>query len=73
MSNVIVLCAVANGLLESDSQFAQVGRDNGWKISRYEDPEQVPVRDLSQGTWWLLQDDGSRQVTALESSPAGVW
>ena len=62
-SNIITLCSIANGLLESDADFAQVGRDNGWKISSWEDPLAIPVRDLMSAEWYLLDDQGSRSIT----------
>lgn len=62
-SNIIVLCAAANGLLESDPDFAAVGLSNGWKISRWGDSLSEPVFDRSRGIWWLLDDSFGRWQT----------
>lgn len=59
-SNLIVLCAVANGLCESDARFAAKARVLGWKLSRWDDPRSVPVFDLFSGVWLILGDDWSR-------------
>ena len=61
LSNVIVFCSRANGLIESDPVLAETARVNGWKISGWADPLTVPVRDAG-GVWWLLDDFGGRFV-----------
>jgi len=55
--NVIVLCSRFNGLIEADSDAAQLARDYGWKLSQYEDPEFVPIWDMSEQKWYLLNAD----------------
>jgi hypothetical protein len=62
-SNIIVLCAVANGLLESDPEFAAVGRSNGWKLSRWGDSLSEPVFDAHRGVWAVLDDSFGRWDT----------
>jgi hypothetical protein len=62
-SNIIVLCAVANGLLESDSAFASVGRFNGWKLSKWGNSLTEPVFDAYRGVWAYLDDDFGRWDT----------
>jgi hypothetical protein len=54
-SNIIVLCSEANGLLESNARFAEVGRELGWKLERHQVPEFTPVL-LADG-YWLLDND----------------
>ena len=61
-SNIITLCSVVNGLLESDADVARLGRERGWKISGYEKPEEVAVYETWSGLWWLLWDDGTRTI-----------
>jgi len=58
VSNIIVFCSKANGLLESSSTLAQMGRDYGWKLQTGQDPATTPVYD--NGVWWLLTDDFKR-------------
>lgn len=60
-SNIITLCSIANGLLESDPAFAELGREYGWKLSGYADPTASPVLEIGSWTWWILDDDGSRR------------
>lgn len=62
-SNVIVLCSLMNGLIESNAVCALEARENGWKISRYDDPEATPVYDVVTSEWWTLLNDGSRRRT----------
>jgi hypothetical protein len=62
-SNIIVLCAVANGLLEHDANFAAVGRSNGWKLSRWGDSLSEPVYDAYRGVWSFLDDNFGRLDT----------
>jgi hypothetical protein len=57
-SNIILICSLANGQLESNSTFAQMGRDFGWKLRNGQDPTKTPVW-LSDG-WYLLDDDFGR-------------
>lgn len=59
-SNIIVFCAVGNGLLEMDSDFAAEGLQNGWKISRWGDSLSEPVFDRSRGVWVYLDDNYGR-------------
>jgi len=54
-SNIIVLCSEANGLLESNSKFAELGRKFGWKLERWQKPESTPVY-MGNG-WFLLDND----------------
>jgi hypothetical protein len=62
-SNIIVLCSLANGLLESDPDFAVVGRSNGWKLSKWGDSLSEPVFDAYRGVWAVLDDDFGRWDT----------
>ena len=59
-SNCLVFCSIANGLLESDPVLAETARRFGWKLSRYDDPLQVPVFDVQVGEWFILTDDFRR-------------
>lgn len=44
LANLIVLCWFHNSKLESDPEFARIGRKNGWKLKSYEDPKLIPVK-----------------------------
>jgi len=60
-SNIIVMCAVINDQMESNATTAQLAREYGWKISRYENSLIRPVYDAVSGFWFRLDDDFGRQ------------
>jgi hypothetical protein len=59
-SNLIVFCAEANTLIESNADWADRARLFGWKLSRWADPSTIPVYDLPNTVWVILGDDFSR-------------
>jgi hypothetical protein len=59
-SNLIVFCAEANQLIESDAEWAARARLFGWKLSRWDDPSTRPVYDLPNAIYCILGDDFSR-------------
>lgn len=59
-SNIIVFCSYANGLAESNAQFADVCRLNGWKLRSWQNPSDTPVLDAVSGLWWRLDDKFGR-------------
>jgi hypothetical protein len=59
-SNIIVMCAAINGLMESDPEMAELARTYGWKLSRYSNPEIQPVYDASTGFWFRLHNNYTR-------------
>jgi hypothetical protein len=62
-SNIIALCALYNGLIESDAERASEARLYGWKLSRWADSLIEPVYDAYTGVWWLLDDHYGRVAT----------
>ena len=56
-SNVVILCSLFNGLIESDVKAAGMAKRFGWKLSRYDNPLEMPVYDMVAGVWWLLDDN----------------
>jgi hypothetical protein len=64
-SNIVVLCSQANLLLESNAEFAEMGRKFGWKLRSHETPTEVPI--FGHGGWWLLNDDFTKDL--LETEP----
>lgn len=60
-SNYLVLCSLFNGLIESDSKAATLAKKFGYKISRYDNPREMPVYDSVTGEWWLLNDDFTKE------------
>ena len=64
-SNIIALCSEANGLLESNAKFAELGRSLGWKLGSYDKPTEVAI--FGHGGWWLLNNDFTKDL--LECDP----
>lgn len=61
LSNLVLVDSIANGRFESDLQ--RRAQLLGFKISRYADPQSIPIFHQCFGGWVLLLDDGS--VTKL--------
>lgn len=68
-SNLVVLCSVMNGLIESDYSAAVIARRCGWKLNTWDDPKKEPVFDRNSGIWYLLDDEFGRVET--NSPPRG--
>ena len=60
-ANIIAFCSMGNGLMESNSNFAELARKYGWKLTAGQDPTKIPVR-LWDG-WFLLNDNYERTST----------
>jgi hypothetical protein len=56
--NLMMVCAVYNGLMESDPRVASQARGWGHKLSVWDDTG-WPVFDVAGG-WWILGADGSK-------------
>ncbi len=56
-SNVVILCSLFNGLIESDAKAAGMAKRFGWKISRYDNPLEMPVYDAVLGQWFLFDNN----------------
>lgn len=59
-SNVIVFCSLMNDLIETDASVAERARENGWKLRRWESPEDVAFLDLGTMTWNLIDNEYNR-------------
>lgn len=55
-SNVVILCSIFNGLIESDAKAAGMAKRYGWKLSRYDNPTEKPVYDAIVGQWYLFDN-----------------
>lgn len=62
-SNIIVLCSLFNGLIESDAAAAQRAKDAGWKLESWQDPLKIPVLDLGSGIFYRLDDEYRRAAS----------
>lgn len=56
-SNIVSMCALINGLMESDAYTAELSRTYGWKVSTATDASLVPVWYPNLGRWFFLDDD----------------
>ncbi len=65
-SNLVVLCSVMNGLIESDARWADLATRYGWKCSKWSSWRDIPVFDSVSNVWYLLDDDYGRKMFALE-------
>lgn len=61
-SNLLTLCLLCNERLESDAEFAALGKRFGWKLHRNRDviPSNERCWYPADGRWWLLDDEGNR-------------
>jgi hypothetical protein len=59
-ANVIVMCSGLNILIETDADLAAQARAYGWKLERWQVPEEVPIYDRASGEWWLLDNEYNR-------------
>jgi len=68
-ANIVVLCSLVNGLIESDAGWAAMARAHGWKLSSWDDPYFVGVYDATTGRWWRLDDSFGRVEVAGDERP----
>lgn len=59
-SNVIVMCSDLNILIEQDADLAAQAKAFGWKLERWQVPEEVPIFDRATGEWFTLTNDFQR-------------
>ena len=57
-TNLLVVCAGFNGLMESDAEAAQLAQSMGWKVPRSQNPAGVPVFYRGRGWKFLTRDGG---------------
>jgi hypothetical protein len=64
-SNLIALCSAANVLMESNAVFREKALRCGWKLERFQFPDQVPIYDFMADDWFLIDDDWNRTLYRL--------
>jgi hypothetical protein len=62
-SNIIVMCSRMNDLIETNAGVAAQSRENGWKLNRWQSPEDTPFLDLGTMTWHLIDNTYNRVLT----------
>lgn len=65
-SNIIVVCSLVNGAMESDPGLADAAAKYGWKLASWQDPTKTAVFDRAKGLWFYLDDDFNRVATRKE-------
>jgi hypothetical protein len=61
-NNIIMVCAVYNGLMESDANIAQQARDLGHKLRSWDDLD-APCFDAFDNQWYKLDTKGNKTIT----------
>jgi len=56
-SNIVVLCANMNNLIESSSEAAQMALDYGWKLNTWQDPMTTPYWSAITNEWVYLDNE----------------
>ena len=56
-SNLVVLCSVVNGLIESDPKWRSQALEFGWKLERWQQSDECEIYDQRTEIWYLLDDD----------------
>lgn len=64
-SNIIAMCAIYNGLMESSHAAASLALSKGWKLAKWEDPTESIVYHASEGIWYLLDDNYNKVETSV--------
>jgi hypothetical protein len=59
-ANLVVLCSAMNFMIEMDAAAARSAKEYGWKLERWQVPEEVPVTDLQTGKSFLLDNNWSK-------------
>lgn len=55
-SNLVVLCSLFNGMIESSAESALLAKSYGWKLKYGQDTLKEPVYDAMSGLWYSLDD-----------------
>jgi hypothetical protein len=62
LDNLIMVCGLYNGAMESDSAVAMLARDLGHKLSSWQTFDS-PVFDKVARLWFVLTSDGRKEIT----------
>jgi len=62
LQNVILVCSLYNGAMESDAAVANEARDLGHKLSKFASPT-APVFDNWAKKWFYLDEKGGKTET----------
>jgi len=56
-ANIIVMCALINGLMESSAAWAAIARERGWKLYSYQNPDEIAAFDFTYGQWFKINNN----------------
>jgi hypothetical protein len=68
ITNLMLICALWNGQMESSADDAQKARDWGHKLRSWQDTFN-PVFDNVTGRWYRLTQEGAKEETDKDSVP----
>lgn len=63
-ARVLWIDSIFNGLIEHDPEWQAIAMATGVKLWSTVDPERVPVWFRREQTWFVLEGDGRREVSA---------
>lgn len=59
LDNLALVCSFWNGQMESDAQSAQLARQYGHKLSKWQSFDE-PIFDIFYGHWYVLKENGEK-------------
>lgn len=59
-ANLMVLCSEMNSLIESNDFMSTLAKHYGWKLERWQVPEETPIFDTRLWKWFLLDNEYNR-------------
>jgi len=65
VENLMLICAVWNGVIESNASLAASARGWGHKLAQYQELN-TPVFDCMTSTWYVLDGDGGKTAIPRE-------
>lgn len=67
-ANIMIICSQFNWMMEANAEAQRMAKQWGYKIDSWQDPEKVPVFNVTLGRWFRLGDDWS-----VKDSEPGGW
>ena len=68
VTNIVLVCALWNGAMESDADMAEKARHYGHKLRSWQATHN-PVCDIPSGRWYRLTSDGGKVETVEDDIP----
>lgn len=66
-ANLMVLCSEMNSMIESNWFYAELAKHYGWKLERWQVPEETPIFDSRLWKWFLLDNEYNRVEIVIEN------